>query len=133
MINFLLPLLIFSTICERLNIFIPALDFSLKISLIILPITGLVFLIKKRLTPNPTFLFPALAAVVSTEILSIALSFDRFQSFQVVVFHLLMISLFYLIIWSERSERGLGRLGWAWGGGAAPVALLGIWQLFHSA
>ncbi|HLD96379.1 MAG TPA: WecB/TagA/CpsF family glycosyltransferase, partial [Patescibacteria group bacterium] len=133
MINFLLPLLIFSTIFERLNIFIPSLDFSLKISLILLPITGLVLLLKKRLTPNPTFLFPALAAVVSTEILSIALSFDRFQSFQVVILHLLMIGLFYLIIWSGRSEGGLVRLVWAWGIGAATVALLGIWQFFHYA
>src|SRR3989344_1773497 len=107
MINFLLPLLLFSTIFERLNIFVPSLDFSLKISLILLPIAGLVLLLKKRLTFNPTFLFPALAAVVFTEVLSIIFSFDRFQSFQVVVFHLLMIGLFYLIIWSVRSERGL--------------------------
>jgi len=131
--SWLLALLVFSTIFERLNIFVPSLDFSLKISLILLPIVGLALLLKKRLTPNPTFLFPALAAVVSTEILSIIFSFDRFQSFQVVVFHLLMIGLFYLIIWSVRSERGLARLVWAWGIGSATVALLGIWQFFHYA
>ena len=133
MINFLLPLLLFSTIFERLNIFVPSLDFSLKISLILLPIAGLVLLLKKRLTFNPTFLFPALAAVVFTEVLSIIFSFDRFQSFQVVVFHLLMIGLVYLIIWSGRSERGLVRLVWAWGVGAGTVSLLGIWQFFRYA
>lgn len=127
----LLALLVFSTIFERLNIFIPALDFSLKISLIILPIAGLALFIKKRLVFNPTFLFPALAALIFTEILSILGSFDRFQSFQVLVFHLLMIALFYLIVWSIRDERGLDRLVWAWGAGAATVSLLGIWQFFR--
>ncbi|MEX0887904.1 MAG: hypothetical protein WDZ67_00820, partial [Patescibacteria group bacterium] len=61
MINYLLPVLVFSTIFERLNIFIPALDFSLKLSLVLLLIVGLVLLIKRRLSFNPTFLFPFLS------------------------------------------------------------------------
>jgi len=131
--SWLLALLVFSTIFERLNVFVPSMDFSLKLSLLILPIAGLVLLLKKRLTFNPTFLFPALAAAVLTEILSIIFSFDRFQSLQVVVLHLLMISLFYLIVWSVRSERGLDRLVWAWGVGTGTVSLLGIWQFFRYA
>jgi len=130
-VSWLLALLVFSTIFERLNVFVPALDFSLKLSLIILPIAGLGLLLKKCLTFNPTFLFPALAAVILTEVLSIIFSFDRFQSFQVVVFHLLMIGLFYLIIWSVRSERGLDRLVWAWGAGAVAVSFLGFWQFLR--
>ena len=133
MVNFLLPVLIFSTIFERLNIFIPSLDFSLKLSLILLPLIGLVLLLKKRLVFNPSFLFPALAALIFTEILSILGSFDRFQSFQVLIFQLLMIGLFYLIVWSVRSGLELSRLVWAWGIGSATVALLGIWQFFRYA
>src|SRR3972149_5897512 len=125
--SWLLALLVFSTIFERLNVFVPSMDFSLKLSLLILPIAGLVLLLKKRLTFNPTFLFPALAAAVLTEILSIIFSFDRFQSLQVVVLHLLMISLFYLIVWSVRSERGLDRLGWGLGGWGSPGFFLGGW------
>ena len=128
----LLPWLTFSTILERLNIFLPAPGFSLKLSLVLLPITALVLLLRRKLTFNPTFLFPALAAVIFTEILSILFSFDPIQSFQVVVFHLLMIALFYLVIWSVRNERGLDRLIWAWGVGAASVSLLGIWQFIRN-
>jgi len=124
----LLALLVFSTIFERFNVFLPEWGFSLKLSLIILPIAALVLLFQKRLRFNPTFLFPFLALVILVEALSIIFSFDRFQSFQVVVFHLLMLGLFYLIIWSTRSERDLDRLVWTWGAGAATVALLGIWQ-----
>lgn len=139
MLSWLLPLLVFTTAFERLNIFIPALDFSLKISLIILPIVGLVLLLKKRLVFNPTFLFPFLAAVLGVEILSVFFSYDPFQSLQVVVFHLLMVGLFYLIIWSTggvQPPKGLNLLNslvWAWGIAAAVVAPLGIWQFFRYA
>ncbi|MEX2053770.1 MAG: WecB/TagA/CpsF family glycosyltransferase [Patescibacteria group bacterium] len=153
MINYLLPVLVFSTIFERLNIFIPVLDFSMKLSLVILPIVGLAFLLRKRLTfakaklqPsvsedgtfNPTFLFPALAAVLGVEILSVSTSFNPFQSFQVVVFHLLMAGLFYLIIWSTapgveplKGFNPLSFLIWVWGMAAAVVSLLGIWQFLR--
>ncbi len=124
----LLALLVFSTIFERFNVFIPALDFSLKLSLIILPITGVVILLRRKLTFNPTFLFPFLALVILAEALSIPFSFNPFQSLQVMVCHLLMVGLFYLIVWSIKEERVLDRLVWAWGIGAAVVALLGIWQ-----
>ena len=131
MISLLLPILVFTTAFERLNIFIPALDFSLKLSLIILPITGLFFLFKKRLVFNPTFLFPALAAVLGVELLSVFFSYNPFQSLQVLVFHLLMVGLFYLIVWSAKEERPLNWIVWAWGIAAAVVALLGIWQFFR--
>lgn len=124
----LLALLVFSTIFERFNVFLPALDFSLKLSLILLPMAGLVLLLKKRLIFNPTFLFPFLAAVVGVELLSVFFSYHPFQSLQVVIFHLLMGGLFYLIVWSVREDRDLDRLVWAWGAGAAAVALLGVWQ-----
>src|SRR4030042_1026781 len=124
----LLALLVFSTIFERFNVFIPALDFSLKLSLIILPITGVVILLRRKLTFNPTFLFPFLALVILAEALSIPFSFNPFQSLQVMICHLLTLGLFYLIVWSIKEERVLDRLVWAWGIGAAVVALLGIWQ-----
>ncbi len=133
-VDFALPVLVFSTIFERLNIFLPGLDFSLKLSLVLLPIVGLALLLKRRLVFNPTFLFPFLAAVLGVEILSIVFSFHPFQSFQVVVFHLLMVGLFYLIVWVQPSRLksdnrgGLGALIWAWGVAAAVVSLLGIWQ-----
>jgi len=133
MVNYLLPALVFSTVFERLNIFIPALDFSLKLSLLILPLAGLVLFIKRRLTFNPTFLFPFLAFLILAELLSAFFSFDPFQSLQVAVFHLLMIGLFYLIVWSVREGRDLTRLVWAWGSGAAALALMGIWQFFRYA
>lgn len=128
MTNYILPVLIFSTVFERLNIFLPALDFSLKLSLILLPVIGLILLLKKKLTFNPTFLFPFLVAVLGVEVLSIFFSYNPFQSLQVVIFHLLMVGLFYLIIWSNREERQLNWLVWAWGIAAAAVSLLGFWQ-----
>ncbi|MDP1710805.1 MAG: O-antigen ligase family protein, partial [candidate division WWE3 bacterium] len=133
-----LPLIVFVAVFERFNFFLPALGFSLKLSLILLPVVALVLLIRKKLSFNPTFLFPFLALVILVEILSIPFSFDPFQSFQVVVFHLLMIGLFYLIVWNNRNnlkgsreESGgdrLDRLVWAWGIGAAVVSILGFWQ-----
>ena len=126
--SYLLPLLVVSTIFERLNIFLPALDFSLKLSLIILPVAAIVLFVKKRLAFNPTFLFPFLALVVLAQVLSIPFSFDPFQSFQVVVFTLLMVGLFYLIVWSVRRGEALTRLVWAWGVGAVAVSIFGFWQ-----
>jgi len=126
--DYLLPLLTFSTIFERFNVFLPALGFSLKISLILLPIVGLILLLKRRLTFNPTFLFPFLALLILVEALTIFVSFDPVQSFQVVIFHVLMVALFYLITWSIKEERNLDLLVWGWGIAAAVVSLLGIWQ-----
>lgn len=122
-----LPLVVFVAVFERFNIFIPALGFSLKLSLILLPIAALLLLVRRKLVFNPTFLFPSLALVILAEVLSIPFSFDPFQSFQVVVFHLLMIGLFYLIVWST-NVRGLTPIVWAWGIGAAVVSILGFWQ-----
>ncbi|GMR18882.1 MAG: hypothetical protein BMS9Abin34_004 [Patescibacteria group bacterium] len=127
-IGLFLPFLVFSTVLERFNVFIPQLDFSLKLSLILLPVVGLVLFLKRRLVFNATFLFPFLALAVLAQIVSIPFSFDPFQSFQVVVFTLLMIGFFYLIVWSVRSAEVLTRLVWAWGAGAVAVALLGFWQ-----
>jgi len=131
MISWLLPLLIFSTIFERFNVFLPVLDFSLKLSLILLPIVALVLFFKRRLDFNPTFLLPIFALVVLVQLLSIFFSFDAFQSFQIVVFTALMVGLFYLIVWSVRERRDLTRLVWAWGVGAASVSILGIWQFLR--
>jgi N-acetylglucosaminyldiphosphoundecaprenol N-acetyl-beta-D-mannosaminyltransferase len=128
MVNQFLPLLVFSTVFERFNVFVPQFDFSLKLFLILLPIVGLILLWKRRLVFNPTFLFPFLVLVILAEVVSIPLSYDPFQSFQVVIFHLLMIGLFYLIVWSVRNERGLTSLVWAWGAGAVVVSVLGFWQ-----
>lgn len=122
-----LPLVVFVAVFERFNIFMPALGFSLKLSLILLPIAALLLLVRRKLVFNPTFLFPSLALVILAEVLSIPFSFDPFQSFQVVVFHLLMIGLFYLIVWST-NVRGLTPIVWAWGIGAAVVSILGFWQ-----
>ena len=133
MANYILPVLVFSTIFERLNIFIPDLGFSLKLSLIVLPVAALVLFIRKQLTFNATFLFPFLAFLILAELLSVPFSFDPLQSLQVVVFHLLMIGLFYLIVWSVKRWGGLDRLVWSWGAGAATVSLLGIWQFFRYA
>jgi len=144
--NYLLPLFVVATVFERFNVFVEPLDFSLKLSLILLPIVGLVLLVKRRLTFNPTFLFPFLAAVVGVEVLSIPFAYDRFQSFQVVVFHLLMVGLFYLLVWAQlgretgvRSQElgvggrqsavgGLDSVVGAWGVGALIVSFLGFWQ-----
>lgn len=123
-----LPLLVFAVIFERFNIFIPQLGFSLKISLVLLAVVALVLFLKKKLTFNPTFLFPFLALVILVEILSIPFSYDPSQSFQVVVLHLLMIGLFYLIVWSVKSAGDLTKLVWAWGVGAVVVSILGFWQ-----
>ncbi|NIT04488.1 WecB/TagA/CpsF family glycosyltransferase [Candidatus Saccharibacteria bacterium] len=131
MVTWLLPTLIFSTIFERFNVFLPALDFSLKLSLVLLPVVALILFLKRRLTFNPTFLFPFFALLVVVQILSVPFSFDAFQSFQVVVSTLLMIGLFYLTVWSTREGRDLTRLVWAWGVGAAMVSVLGLWQFFR--
>lgn len=128
MIDWLLSTLVFSTIFERFNVFLRPLDFSLKLSLILLSIVGLILLFKRRLIFNPTFLFPFLAFLLLVETFSIPFSFNPFQSFQVVVFHLLMIGLFYLIVWSTRKESDLTRLVYAWGAGVVAVALIGFWQ-----
>lgn len=129
--NYLLPLLAFSTIFERFNVFLVPLDFSLKLSLILLPLVGLILFAKKRLTFNPTFLFPFLVVVLGVEASTILISFDRFQSFQVVVFHLLMIALFYLFVWALKEARDLERVVVVWGAGALTVSLYGFWQFWR--
>lgn len=128
MIDWLLPILTFSTIFERFNVFLPKLGFTLKLSLILLPIVGLVLVLKRRLTFNPTFLFPFLLFLILVETLSVVTSFNAIESLHVVIFHLLMIGLFFLIVWNTREGRDLDRLVWAWGLGAAVVSFLGIWQ-----
>jgi len=131
MIDYLLPVLTFSTIFERFNIFLTPLDFSLKLSLILFPLVGLILLVRKKLTFNPTFLFPFLAAIFLVEGLSIPFSFDRFQSFQVVTFHLLMFGLFYLIVWAIREVKDLEKVVLGWGAGALTVSLYGFWQFWR--
>jgi len=131
MIDYLLPVLTFSTIFERFNIFLEPFDFALKLSLILLPIVGLILLVKKKLTFNPTFLFPFLAAIFLVEGLSIPFSFDRFQSFQVVTFHLLMFGLFYLVVWAVKEVKDLEKVVLGWGAGALTVSLYGFWQFWR--
>jgi N-acetylglucosaminyldiphosphoundecaprenol N-acetyl-beta-D-mannosaminyltransferase len=126
--NYLLPLLVAATVFERFNIFIESLDFSLKLSLILLPIVGLILLVRKKIRFNPTFLFPFLAAFLVAEVFSIAFSYDRAQSFQVVVFYLLMIGLFYLFVWAIRRMKDLELSVMAWGVGALVISLFGFWQ-----
>lgn len=131
MTDYLLPLLTFSSIFERFNVFLEPLDFALKLSLILLPLAGLILLMRKKLTFNPTFLFPFLVAVLVVEALSIFFSYNRFQSFQVVVFHLLMVALFYIFVWTLGRVEEFEKVVVAWGAGALTVSLYGFWQFWR--
>jgi len=141
LVSFFLLFLVISTVFERFNIFIAPLDFSLKLSLILLLVVGLVLILRKKLTFNPTFLFPFLVAVVAVEGLSIFSSYNRFQSFQVVVLHLMMIGLLYLIVWGcakvrsgaqvNADSRGFASTIYGWLIGALLVSLLGFWQFWR--
>ena len=134
----LLAFLVFAAIFERFNIFLPALGFSLKLSLLILPLAALFLLWSRRLLFNPTFLFPALLGLGLSQFLSVFLSFDRGQSLQVLAFTIFMFALFYLLVWSAVARAGEGKEGlsaltplvWAWGVGALLVSLLGIGQFW---
>ena len=131
MTGYLVPLLAFSTIFERFNVFLSSWDFSLKLSLILLPPVIFALLLKRRMRFNPTVFFPLLLAVLFVELLSLVTSFDRLQSLQVVTLHLLMVILFYLVVWGLENARQLERVVFAWGGGALLVALLGFWQFWR--
>ncbi|MEX1061938.1 MAG: O-antigen ligase family protein, partial [Patescibacteria group bacterium] len=134
----LLIFLVVATIFERFNIFLPILGFSLKLSLLILPLAALLLLFSRKLLFNPTFLFPALFGLGLSQLLSVFFSFDRGQSLQVLAFTILMMALFYLLVWISIARAGAGKGGlavltpfiWAWGGGALLVSLLGIGQFW---
>ncbi len=128
MVDWLLPLLTFSSIFERFNIFVSELDFALKLSLILFPLVALILLFKRKLTFNPSFLFPFLLLVLAVEALSIPFSYNRFQSSQVVVFHLLMVGLFYLFVWGIHKVRDWDRVVVGWGAGSLLASLYGFWQ-----